>query len=157
MQERPERQTEHQVAPSHFGSQNLCNIKWKEQPNMRDEAAFIIVPSMMPRPLLISALALTYRKIPVLAINQDVCSSPLSTYPDLSCSTLQLNIPGLLRHLSPTRDTELPPTTTRSVRFAPPSPSTLQHRDSNTHPRPPARQPLCRPALVPHHDRSCSG
>lgn len=33
---------------------------------------FILVPSMMPRPLLLSAFALTYRKIPVLAIGCDL-------------------------------------------------------------------------------------
>lgn len=33
---------------------------------------FILVPSMMPRPLLLSAFALTYRKIPVLAIGRDL-------------------------------------------------------------------------------------
>jgi hypothetical protein len=41
-------------------------------PNIYDAAAFIIVPSMMPRPLLTSSFGLTYRKIPVLSINQDV-------------------------------------------------------------------------------------
>lgn len=150
-------QTEHQVAPSHFVFQSLCNIKWKEQPNIRNEAAFIIVPSMMPRSLLTSALALTYRKIPVLAINQDVCSSPLSTHPDLLSSTLRLKSTGLLRHLPPTRGAEHPPTTARSIRFAPLGPSPFQHRLINTHPRSPAGQPLHRPTLVPHHDRSRPG
>jgi hypothetical protein len=34
--------------------------------------AYIPVPSMLPRPLLTSTFALTYRKIPVLAIGRDI-------------------------------------------------------------------------------------
>ena len=54
-------------------SESKCTVIWKYYPNIYTIVAFIIVPSMMPRPILTSFFALTYRKIPVLAINQDVC------------------------------------------------------------------------------------
>ena len=42
------------------------------------KSAFLTVPSMMPRPLLRNNLHLTYRKIPVLAIGNDVyCDTSL--------------------------------------------------------------------------------
>lgn len=42
-----------------------------------DEVAFLLVPSMMPRHVLKDNFHLTYRKIPVLAIGNEVTATPL--------------------------------------------------------------------------------
>lgn len=51
--------------------------------DMADDAlttiAFIVVTSMMPRPILQENFNVTYRKIPVLAIGREVCPVLQST------------------------------------------------------------------------------